>query len=153
MCDGGDSNHFILIPYCLNCYYTHIKCTTAHTHIIYNVPLTIHIISTHTILTVCSIACLNLLHHTQCMTRLYYYHSYSVQCMYIVHVHAILLSKLLLYTYQYHMHIIRTADYISQHSNIYLTSSTHCVQERQPTCPQTSGEYVRLTFLTQSWPR
>ena len=92
-----------------------------------------------------------------------YYHSYSVQCMYIqcmyiVHVHAILLSKLLLYTYQYHctythMHIIRTADYISQHSNIYLTSSTHCVQERQPTCPQTSGEYVRLTFLTQSWPR
>ena len=57
------------------------------------------------------------------MTRLYYYHSYNgtmyVHCT-IVHVHAILLSNLLLYTYQYHctythMHNIRTADYISQH--------------------------------------
>ena len=28
MCDGVDSNHVILVPYCLNCYYTHIKCTT-----------------------------------------------------------------------------------------------------------------------------
>ena len=42
---------------------------------------------------------------------------------------------------------------LTTYLNTYLTSSTHSVQERQPTCPQTSGEYVRLTFLMQSWPR
>ena len=48
VCDGGDSNHFILIPYCLNCYYTHIKCTTAHTHIMCTADYTYYLNTYHT---------------------------------------------------------------------------------------------------------
>ena len=49
MCDGVDSNHVILVPYCLNCYYTHIKCTTtSHTHIICTADYTYYLNTYHT---------------------------------------------------------------------------------------------------------